>query len=98
MKFETKNKDIIYCKRESYNKKYDNNKFYTEKYCSDGYKFNSIDRTWYWLGYLIHRENGPAIEWNNGVKAWCLNGISYSEEEYWNIISMRNKMKVLDEV
>jgi hypothetical protein len=23
---------------------------------------------------LLHRLDGPAVEWNNGDKWWCLNG------------------------
>ena len=32
-------------------------------------------------GYL-HRLDGPAIEGRNGYKAWYLNGIYYSEQEW----------------
>ena len=32
------------------------------------------DKYWY-LNGLLHREDGPAIEYANGTKAWCLNGL-----------------------
>ena len=33
------------------------------------------DRTkWYNLEGQLHRENGPAIEWDDGSKAWFING------------------------
>jgi hypothetical protein len=39
------------------------------------------------LGQL-HREDGPAIEWSNGRKYWCLNGKLHREDgpaiEYLN--------------
>ena len=33
---------------------------------------------------ILHREDGPAIEWADGskCKCWCLNGIEYSEKEF----------------
>jgi hypothetical protein len=38
-------------------------------------------------GYL-HREDGPAIEWNNGTKEWWINGNTHREDgpaiEYYN--------------
>jgi hypothetical protein len=30
----------------------------------------------------LHREDGPAVEWNNGDKSWYLNGVEYTEQEY----------------
>ena len=33
------------------------------------------DRTcWFNLEELYHREDGPAVEWNDGAKSWYLNG------------------------
>ena len=28
----------------------------------------------------LHREDGPAIEWENGYKAWYLNGLRHRED------------------
>jgi len=64
MKFKTKNFNAIYCKNGSYNNKYDNDDFY----------YTSIDNIWYFRGYIIHKNSGPAIEWNNGTKEWLKNG------------------------
>ena len=38
----------------------------------------------YWLDEdgLLHREDGPAVEWNDGYKAWWLNGKHITEKEY----------------
>jgi hypothetical protein len=33
---------------------------------------------WYKKGF-VHREDGPAVEWINGLRLWCLNG----KEIYW---------------
>jgi len=85
MKFEEENK-VVYCKDGSYNKIYDNN-------C-----YNNAEYSMYWKGYLIHRKHGPAIEWHNGDKEWCLNGIIYGEKEYLKIINLKNKIRVLDEI
>jgi hypothetical protein len=31
---------------------------------------------------ILHREDGPAVEWTNGVKYWYLNDVSYTEAEF----------------
>jgi len=108
MRFEDK-AGIIYCKDDSYNEKYDNNAFYV------------VENAWYWLGYLVnredgpaiefssgikyyffkgklHREDGPAVEWHSGEKSWYLNGQYYEEKNYWKIIKLKNKNRVLDEI
>jgi len=109
MKFETKNKDIIYCKCESYNKKYDNNNFNCDKSISyyKGYllhredgpavEYSNGDKQWL-LNGIFHREDGPAMEWANGSKNWALNGRHCFEEEYLKIISLKTKKMILDEI
>lgn len=48
---------------------------------------------WYFNG-ILHREDGPAVEWLNGDKEWYINGYrhrvdgpakewSYGKKEYW---------------
>ena len=39
----------------------------------------SGDKLWFLNGKL-HREDGPAIEWSDGLKQWYLKGELYSEE------------------
>jgi len=78
----------IYCKNNYYKKLQNDN-------------FDYYGNKWYYNGYLIHREDGPAEEWKCGIKRWYLNGQWYSEEQYkqYNrIINLRNKRKVLDEI
>jgi len=36
-----------------------------------------------------HREDGPAIEYNNGDREYYLDGIKYSEEEYEKAIKLK---------
>jgi len=89
MKFEEKYEDgssnIIYCKN-NYYEEFDNNKFYNN---------NGMQ---YYRGYLLHRQDGPAIEWSDRSISWILNGKKYLEKEYWNMINLKKKSKVLDEV
>jgi len=33
-------------------------------------------------GEVLHREDGPAVEFTDGTHYWFLNGIEYSEEEF----------------
>ena len=39
-------------------------------------------RRYYNTAQLLHREDGPAIEWDSGAKEWWLNGVCYSKHEY----------------
>jgi len=103
---------IIYCKKISYQKMFDNG-----HYRGSG----TGSKLCYFKGYLLHRKNGPAIEWGNGCKywyfnglrhrengpstellygykSWFLNGKEYSEQEYWKIINLKKNGQVLDEV
>ena len=48
-------------------------KTYTVEVLDNGTKY------WYLNGEL-HREDGPAIEWEHGVKEWYLNGVLHRED------------------
>jgi hypothetical protein len=41
--------------------------------------YTSGDKCWY-LNGLLHREDGPAIEYGNGDKYWYLNGKLHRED------------------
>jgi len=82
----------IYCNDNFYCGKYKNEC----KYCSEYVSFCMM--ACHFNGYLIHRDNGPAIEWNNGHEEWFLNGICYTKEEYYKILNFKSKNKVLDEI
>ena len=43
--------------------------------------FDSGNKAWY-LNDELHREDGPAIEYANGVKYWYLNGKHLTEAEH----------------
>jgi len=60
---------VIYCKNDSYNEKYDNDNLY----------YNDKTSKCYYKGYLVHREDGPAVEWQDGTKWWYLNGKRHRE-------------------
>jgi hypothetical protein len=49
----------------------------TCEYTNDNNDLNDCKR-WYLNGHL-HRENGPAIEYDNGDKVWYLNGQLHRE-------------------
>jgi len=89
MKFKAKD-GIVYCKDESYQKEFDcrSNNFYNQEYNEDS------DKRSYWNGYLVHREDGPAIEWSDSGKHWYIDGkrhreggpaveYSFGNKEWW---------------
>jgi hypothetical protein len=41
-------------------------------------------RTEWWLGHKLHRENGPAIIFNDGTKFWYFYGIPCSNEDEYD--------------
>lgn len=38
----------------------------------------------YYLDGLLHREDGPAVKYDNGFKSYYLNNIRMSEEKFLN--------------
>jgi hypothetical protein len=52
------------------------------------------DLIWYYKG-KVHREDGPAIDYPNGYKAWYLNGIKYSQEEWFEMLSDEDKLEAI---
>ena len=57
----------------------------------------SKDGTKYWrlLNGKVHREDGPAVEWENGTKEWWLNGIWYQTQQDWLIALRPLKLKII---
>jgi hypothetical protein len=51
-------------------------------------------KQWYFEGKL-HRVDGPAFESIYGTKAWYLNGIKYSQEEWFEMLSDEDKEKAI---
>lgn len=56
----------------------------------DGNKFYLSDKEM----TILHRENGPAIEWDDGDKEWYLNDIKYSEEDFNEKIKNSKKIVI----
>lgn len=54
------------------------------------------DGTKYWQqNGKLHRLDGPAIERVSGNKYWYLDGIGYSEEDYWlRVILLQAQLKI----
>jgi len=50
-------------------------------------------RAWYYKG-LLHREDGPAVEYAGGDKEWYLAHEKYTEKE-WTIEMRKKKFKAL---
>jgi hypothetical protein len=49
----------------------------------------------YYLNGKKHRVDGPAVEFVNGYKEWFLNGIYYSQEEWFELLSEEDKLKAI---
>jgi hypothetical protein len=64
MEFKSGDGTIIYCK-DDYHKEY--NPWNSLSYMLSADRF-------YYKGYLVHREDEPAIKWADGGKEWWLNG------------------------
>ena len=50
--------------------------------------------TWYKLSLsipVVHREDGPAIEWKSGHKAWCMHGEEYEFETWCKMLNKSPK-------
>jgi len=61
----------------------------------DGHAVEWTDGGKFWLKHgKYHREDGPAVKWASGNKAYYLEGIQYTEEEYWEKIKELKKCKL----
>jgi hypothetical protein len=60
-------------------------------------KFDYKDGKLYYKGSLVHREDGPALEWDDGDREWYLNGDQYTEKKYTELIKIKNMNKILNE-
>jgi len=49
----------------------------------------------YYVNGKKHRENGPAVEYYNGIKDWYLNGLFYPFEEWLELAPISNEEKIL---
>jgi hypothetical protein len=50
------------------------------------------DKSW-WKDGVLHREDGPAVEWVNGHKSWWVNGIKIDEPK--KIAGLKNIRRCL---
>jgi hypothetical protein len=71
MKFKSEIGTIVYCKENSYQKEFDNGGFYYNKVKS---------KIQYYNGYIVHKENGPAVISREGSVHWYLNGNLHRED------------------
>ncbi len=44
--------------------------------------YYSGTKFWY-KNSQLHREDGPAVIYHDGAKSWFINGIEYSEKDYY---------------
>ena len=60
---------------------------------------------WY-INNRLHREDGPAVEYSNGIKYWYLNGVKLTEQQWKEKVSScegkvveidRKKYKLMEE-
>lgn len=79
----TENRKIFVTNINKIPKKYSGIVVYKQKnrwsYKDNDYRVESIN--WYKEG-LLHRTDGPAIEFTNGTKQWWIEGIEYSREKF----------------
>lgn len=52
------------------------------------FEYKTGDKCWYQHDKL-HRLDGPAVEEANGNKFYCINGVTYIEECYWNLFQVK---------
>lgn len=43
-------------------------------------RINELGTKSWFLNDLLHREDGPAVEYENGTKVWYLNGLEHRED------------------
>jgi hypothetical protein len=68
--------DIVYCKDDFYSAYNDKGFYHKSFYYRSGKEYYKV----YYRGYIVHRENGPAIEWSDGRKDWYIDGIKHRKD------------------
>jgi hypothetical protein len=43
-----------------------------------------------------HRTDGPAVEGHNGTKAWWLNGMEHTEQEFNNFFLKKRLQRIME--
>jgi len=43
-------------------------------------KIDEYGDKYYYVNNVLHREDGPAVEWHDGYKAWYVNGKRHRED------------------
>jgi len=54
----------------------------------------SYERKEWVINNKLHREDGPSIEYINGINDWFLNNIPYSFEEWCKILNKTDEEKI----
>ena len=53
-------------------------------------------KVWSNSDYMVHREDGPAMIFPDGVQCWYIHGVRYSEEEFNKWRLKKNLVSLLD--
>ncbi len=53
-------------------------------------EYKNGTKYWYQNGYL-HRLDGPAIATADGIKSWYINGEKYSEQEWFEALTLEQQ-------
>ena len=65
------------------------NKIFVTIYTKEEGKISLTDEDWHYKEYNLHREDGPAVEYDDGSSSWYLNGKIHREDgpalEYNNV-------------
>jgi len=56
---------------------------------------SNINISTYLLNDVLHKEDGPAKIYSNGIKLWYLNGKNYSFEEWLKLTPISDEEKIL---
>ena len=58
------------------------------------------NKSWWIKFNKLHREDGPAVEYADGDKAWCLHGKHYDDVNAWakDVLKMHHKPHAADDV
>jgi hypothetical protein len=51
-------------------------------------------KSW-WLNRELHRTDGPAVEYIDGIKSWYINGRYYSKEKWFQALTPEQQYNYL---
>ena len=60
----------------------------TKRSFSDRYDWRTDGPGEWWFNQMLHREDGPAVEYHTGQVEWWLHGVEYTFDDWFDFVKL----------